>query len=160
MSSTHPLKAAGLLLGIGLGGFFDGIFFHQILQIHNMLSNIFFPDTLVNIEINMFWDGLFHAFTWLTTLLGVFFLWKALNNKIQKQSGVYFAGLLLVGWGLFNIVEGVIDHLVLKLHHVLQRASSEGQFFSDIIFLVFGVLLSVAGAWMINRAKKGKNVTD
>lgn len=34
----NPLIASGLLLGAGLGGFFDGILFHQILQFHNMLS--------------------------------------------------------------------------------------------------------------------------
>jgi uncharacterized membrane protein len=28
-----------LLLGIGLGGFFDGIVLHQILQWHHMLSD-------------------------------------------------------------------------------------------------------------------------
>jgi uncharacterized membrane protein len=37
--NPRPLVAAGALLGIGLGGFVDGILFHQILQLHNMLSN-------------------------------------------------------------------------------------------------------------------------
>lgn len=66
-----PLTAAGLLLGVGMGGFIDGILLHQILQVHNMLSNRFFPDTIVNIEINMFWDGLFHTFTWIVTASGL-----------------------------------------------------------------------------------------
>lgn len=73
--ATHlnfrPLVAAGTVLGIGMGGFADGIFLHQILQVHNMLSGKRFPDTLVNAEINMFWDGLFHAFTWTATLIGL-----------------------------------------------------------------------------------------
>ena len=30
---------AGLLLGIGLGGFVDGIVLHQILQWHHLLSS-------------------------------------------------------------------------------------------------------------------------
>jgi len=29
-----PLSFAGIILGIGVGGFIDGIFFHQILQWH------------------------------------------------------------------------------------------------------------------------------
>lgn len=86
MNNKNPLIVAGLLLGIGLGGFFDGILFHQILQIHNMLSNIYFPDTLAKSEINIFWDGLFHAFTWLITLLGLFFLWQGLNNAGKKMA--------------------------------------------------------------------------
>ena len=60
--NRRPLIAAGTLLGIGMGGFVDGILFHQILQVHNMLSAKYPPTTLVNAEINMVWDGLFHAF--------------------------------------------------------------------------------------------------
>ena len=32
------LRNAGILLGLGLGGFLDGIVLHQLLQVHNMLS--------------------------------------------------------------------------------------------------------------------------
>ena len=42
------------MLGIGMGGFVDGILFHQVLQTHNMLSAKYPPTTLVNAEINMF----------------------------------------------------------------------------------------------------------
>ena len=34
----RPLVTAGLVLGLGMGGFVDGIVFHQLLQTHNMLS--------------------------------------------------------------------------------------------------------------------------
>ncbi|WP_131783081.1 DUF2243 domain-containing protein [Legionella gresilensis] len=153
MSNKQPLFAAGLLLGIGLGGFFDGIVFHQILQAHNMLSNIFFPNTIRNIEINMFWDGLFHAFTWISTVIGIFLLWQGLNNK-EIYSGKHFIGLLLLGWGLFNVIEGMIDHLILKLHHVIQRTSMEGQFYSDIGFLVSGIVLCLIGLIIIRRNKQ------
>jgi uncharacterized membrane protein len=30
--------ASGILFGLGLGGFFDGIVLHQVLQWHHMLS--------------------------------------------------------------------------------------------------------------------------
>ena len=53
-----------------MGGFDDGILFHPMLQLHNMLTAKY-PKTgfdaataPVNIEINMYRDGLFHAFTW------------------------------------------------------------------------------------------------
>ncbi|MBA3535819.1 MAG: DUF2243 domain-containing protein [Tatlockia sp.] len=151
MNNRNPLIAAGLLLGLGLGGFFDGIVFHQILQVHNMLSNIYFPNTLAKAEINMFWDGIFHAFTWLLTLAGIFMLWKAMNEKMNNESWHYFTGLLLIGWGIFNLVEGVIDHLILQVHHVIQRASSTGQFYSDIIFLLSGILLCGIGIWLCKK---------
>ena len=81
--NRRPLIAAGTLIGIGMGGFVDGILFHQILQLHNMLSAKY-PKTgvdaataLANVEINMFWDGLFHAGTWAMTALGIALLWRA-----------------------------------------------------------------------------------
>ncbi|MGE0759070.1 MAG: DUF2243 domain-containing protein, partial [Pirellulaceae bacterium] len=37
-SNRRPLISAGTLVGIGMGGFVDGILFHQLLQSHNMLS--------------------------------------------------------------------------------------------------------------------------
>ena len=57
------LIAAATLLGIGLGGFADGILLHQILQWHNMLSSRVAPTDLIAMKYNMVWDGLFHAFT-------------------------------------------------------------------------------------------------
>ena len=31
-----------------------------------------------------------------------------------------FVGALLVGWGLFNVVEGVVTPRILQLHHVVE----------------------------------------
>jgi uncharacterized membrane protein len=33
-------------------------------------------------------------------------------------SGRAFIGEMFLGWGLFNLAEGVIDHHLLDLHHV------------------------------------------
>ncbi|MBA2622097.1 MAG: DUF2243 domain-containing protein [Chthoniobacterales bacterium] len=49
-SNQKPLVMAGAFMCIGLGGFFDGILFHQLLQIHNMLSAIRPPTSVPNIE--------------------------------------------------------------------------------------------------------------
>ena len=101
---------AGILLGIGLGGFVDGIALHQILQWHNMLSNWLPPTTMDAMQRNMVWDGLFHALVWLVTLLGVFLLWSAAYHQETMPSLGAFIGQLLFGWGLFNLVEGIVDH--------------------------------------------------
>ena len=37
-TNRRPLISAGTMLGIGMGGFVDGIVLHQMLQVHNMLS--------------------------------------------------------------------------------------------------------------------------
>jgi uncharacterized membrane protein len=76
-NSNGPLVAAGVCLGAGLGGFLDGILLHQILQWHNMLSSVRPPTDLVSMKVNMLWDGVFHAFTWLATVVGVVLLFRA-----------------------------------------------------------------------------------
>ncbi len=109
---------AGVVLGIGLGGFADGIVLHQIAQWHNMGSAILPPHTVETVSQNMVWDGLFHLATWLITLGGVFMLWSAAQSRQFVQSASAFVGELFFGWGLFNLIEGVINHHLLGLHHV------------------------------------------
>jgi uncharacterized membrane protein len=119
---AHRTQAttAGILLGIGLGGFVDGIALHQILQWHNMLSNWLPPTTMAAMHRNMVWDGLFHALVWLVTLLGVLLLWSAAYQQETMPALGAFLGQLLFGWGLFNLVEGIIDHQILGVHYVRQ----------------------------------------
>ena len=145
--TTKPLTAAGTVIGIGLGGFVDGILFHQILQIHNMLSARIATDTLVGAKINMVWDGLFDAVDWTATAIGIVMLWRAVKRAEVLLSGRALFGSTLLGWGLFNLVEGVIDHHLLQLHHVYERA---GQSTWDWLFLTFGAAL-VATGWLMIR---------
>jgi uncharacterized membrane protein len=118
-----PLVSAGLVLGVGLGGFFDGILLHQILQWHNMLSSVVPPTNLVAMKYNMIWDGIFHAAVWTACCIGLGLLFRAGRLRAGGErdavwSGRLLASSLLGGWGLFNLVEGTIDHFVLGLHHV------------------------------------------
>lgn len=147
-----PLIAAGLLIGAGMGGFLDGIVFHQILQFHNMLSAQIPPDTLVNAKINMFWDGLFHAAVWLMTATGIFMFWKASRRTDVIWSGRIFFGSLLTGFGLFNFIEGIIDHQILGIHHVYEYAENKMVF--DVAFLVSGIVLLFVGGWLIKSVKQ------
>jgi uncharacterized membrane protein len=62
---------AGVVIGVGLGGFADGIALHQIAQWHNMGSAVLAPVTMDAMSRNMMWDGLFHLATWTLTLIGV-----------------------------------------------------------------------------------------
>lgn len=144
-----PLISAGMFLGIGLGGFLDGIVFHQILQTHNMLSNRIPPDTLVNAKINMTWDGYFHAMVWVMTAIGLYRLFVAGKRDDVPWSGKILFGAMLAGWGLFNLVEGIIDHHVLGIHHVMEYVSNKLPY--DMGFLASGVIFVLAG-WMFIRA--------
>ncbi|RCJ27045.1 hypothetical protein A6770_02465 [Nostoc minutum NIES-26] len=147
-----PLIAAGIFLGLGLGGFVDGILLHQILQWHHMLSNTKPLTTPSNIDLNMIWDGLFHALDWILTVIGVALLWRAGGRDDVPWSSQTFVGSLLIGAGLFNLVEGLIDHQILGIHHV---KSGPNQLAWDVGFLILGGLLVVVG-WLVLQNSKGR----
>lgn len=144
-----PLISAGVYMGIGLGGFVDGILFHQILQVHNMLSNRIPPNTLVNAKVNMMWDGYFHSAVWVMTVIGLYLLFRAGERRDVPWSGKILLGSLIAGWGLFNLVEGIIDHQILGLHHVIEYSSNKLPY--DLAFLAFGVIFLLIG-WRLIRA--------
>lgn len=144
-----PLLSAGMLLGIGLGGFLDGIVFHQILQFHNMLSNRIPPNDLISAKINMTWDGYFHLAVWVVTLLGVYFLFRAGKRRDVQWSARILAGAMIGGWGLFNLVEGIIDHQILGIHHVLEYTADKLPY--DLAFLASGADFMLIG-WVLVRA--------
>lgn len=150
VTNTKPLTAAGTVLGIGMGGFVDGILFHQIFQIHNMLSAKVPTDTLLGAKVNMVWDGLFHGAVWIATAVGIALLWKAVTQGGVLLSGQALLGSMLLGFGLFNLVEGIIDHHVLQIHHVYERL---GQSVWDYVFLASGVALIATGWLMIRDVK-------
>lgn len=144
-----PLIAAGILIGAGMGGFVDGIVLHQILQWHNMLSGKLPPNNLVDAKVNMYWDGVFHAAVWLMTALGLRMLWSVGARRDVPWSGRTFAGGLVLGWGLFNVIEGIIDHELLGLHHVYEYTTNHLP--ADLGFLAFGLLQLFIG-WVLLRA--------
>lgn len=150
-----PLLTTAMILGIGIGGFIDGIALHQILQWHEMLSAKLPPTNYINKSVNMFWDGVFHAFTLLVTMVGIVLLWRLLFRKDINRSGYLFSGGLLIGWGVFNVIEGVIDHHLLKLHNVREIAAKPEAW--NAYFLCFSFLLLLAGYQLtkkINRLKE------
>jgi len=155
---TAPLLVASLVLGVGLGGFVDGIALHQVLQWHNMMSSVVPPIDLVAMKYNMVWDGAFHALTWGVTLLGIVLLFRAGRFMNHVWSGRVLAGGLLAGWGLFNLVEGLInlvegliDHQLLGLHHV---HPGEHQLAWDLGFVLGGGLgFIVLGGLLVRGAR-------
>ncbi|HEU4583193.1 MAG TPA: DUF2243 domain-containing protein [Polyangiaceae bacterium] len=58
--------------------------------------------------------------------------------------------LLVLGWGLFNGIEGLIDHQILGIHHV---HPGEGQLAWDLGFLALAVLQIVAGMALVRAGR-------
>ena len=80
--------AAGLLFGLGLGGFFDGIVLHQMLQWHHMMTSAGYPPASVaNLEFNTLLDGLFHVATYVFIVAGLLLLWRGAQQGQLLWSG-------------------------------------------------------------------------
>lgn len=151
---VRVLRRPGIVLGIGLGGFVDGILLHQILQWHHMLTSTdtdnigvpHYPATTVHgLEMNTVWDGVFHTFTWLMVLWGIWLLYNRaaiVGARTRLWTSRVLWGWIIAGWGLFNLVEGLVDHHVLGIHHV---RSGPDQLAWDLAFLGLGALLLVVG---------------
>jgi uncharacterized membrane protein len=147
--SRRRLIGAGILLRIGLGGLFDGIVLHQILQWHHMVSSTTPPDTVEDLELNTLGDGIVHAAAWVVTVAGIFVLMASNGARHDTGGARTLAGSLFAGWGLFNVVEGVIDHHLLGLHHVRPGAD---QLLYDVAFLIWGGAMLIVGSWLVARA--------
>ena len=134
-----------VLLGLGLGGLFDGIEIHQILQWHHMVSEVEPVTTVAGLKANTLGDGLFHAATYVFTVVGLLMLWRGTRGSHLTLSTKLLIGGLLVGWGTFNLVEGVVDHMLLGVHHVNETAPRSQWIWWDLGFLAWGAAMLLGG---------------
>jgi uncharacterized membrane protein len=153
---TSP-RAPGFVLGLGLGGFIDGIVLHQVLQWHHLLTDTgdHPSDTVSGLEANTLADGLFHLATWFLVVAGMLLTVRAWRRGELAPPWRAHLGMLLAGWGVFNLVEGLIDHQLLGIHHV--RDDLGGPLGWDLAFLGFGALLVATGFALARRdgARRG-----
>ena len=147
-SNQKLLITAGILLGLGQAGFFDGIFFHQLLQWHHMFTNVESRNTVAGLELNTLGDGIFHVVDWLLTLAGIIVLWNAVKKDDVVLSNSSLIGSFCIGAGLFNVVEGILSHHVFQIHHVKPGIH---QLAWDLSFIGAGIVSIVAGWLILNR---------
>ena len=145
---SQPSLLPALLLGVGFGGFVDGIILHQVLQWHHMLTSegCCPSSTIVGLEHNTLADGLFHVATWIAVFTGTVMATRAWQRGELAPPWRTHVGALLFGWGIFNLVEGIMDHHILGLHHV--RDDLGAPLGWDLGFLAFGLALAIGG-WML-----------
>jgi uncharacterized membrane protein len=154
VANTRSLKLPATLLGLGLGGFVDGILLHQVLQWHHMRTGDGIlghrsMKTIGGLEANTLADGLFHLATWALTVIGLFWLWRIVREGDGMRSWSELVGLVLTGWGIFNLVEGVVDHHILGIHHV--RDDIGAPLGWDLGFLAFGAVMVAVGFRLYRR---------
>ena len=150
--SSSPPRLPGFLIGIGLGGFVDGIVLHQILQWHHLLTDTGeHPATTVSgLEANTLADGFFHLATWVVVAIGIVVTVRAWQRRELAPPWRMQIGMALAGWGAFNLVEGLIDHQILGIHHV--RDDLGGPIGWDLAFLALGAIQVLGGLALARSA--------
>ena len=83
-------------------------------------------------------------------LAGTLLLVRAWRSGRLAPPWAFHAGLLLAGWGLFNLVEGLVNHQLLGIHHVRDDLGAPLSW--DLGFLAFGALLMLGGFALVARA--------
>jgi uncharacterized membrane protein len=128
-------------MGVGLGGFIDGILLHQVLQWHHLLTDTgdHPGDTVAGLEANTLADGFFHLATWVLVVVAMVLTVRAWQRGELAPPWRAHLGALLAGWGVFNVLEGLIDHQLLGIHHV--RDDLGAPLGWDLGFLAFGAVL-------------------
>jgi uncharacterized membrane protein len=147
-SAEFPVRP-GFVIGIAVAGFFDGVVLHQILQWHHMIciESQCVAKTVASLERQTFTDGVFHAVMFVVLLAGLAILASAVaggSRFLRKR----FWGSLLLGAGVFNIIEGIVDHHILQIHHV---RFGPMQTPLDVSFLVISALIGFIG-WRWTRS--------
>ena len=159
LPGAPDIRLPGILLGVGLGGFVDGILLHQVLQWHHMLTSAGVPaDTVRGLEINTFFDGLFHASTYIFVAAGLAVLWRHAHHRHVRWSTKLLAGTILMGFGIFNLVEGIIDHHLLELHHVRDLPQHVPAY--DWIFVGAGGIGFIVLGMVLSRSRVKRNLAD
>jgi uncharacterized membrane protein len=121
---------SGFLFGVGLVAFIDEMVFHQLLHWHH------FYDKATN-EIGLISDGLFHAFSWFATIASLF-LFADLRRRRALLFKRWLGGVLL-GSGVFQLYDGVIQHKLLRLHQIRY----------DVPILPYDLIWNISAAAMI-----------
>jgi uncharacterized membrane protein len=135
----RPIAPAGALLGAGLGGLLQGILVTGMLGRHHLVAG---SSAAVRTA-----DALELGVAWLLTVAGVLLAYRAARSRLVPWSARILGGTLLFGWGAFNLVEGVIAHHVLGIHHVSAGAGGGAW---DFAFLALAATLATAG-WSLTR---------
>src|SRR4051794_33825626 len=146
--------SAGILFGLGLGGFFDGIVLHQVLQWHHMLSSWYPITDVPSLQLNTLWDGIFHSTTYVFVVVGLFILWRTAHKRHLVWSNKLLFGTLLLGWGIFNVLEGIVSHEVLGIHHVNERILLSHRIYWDIAFLLWGTAMIGGGSALMRAGQR------
>jgi uncharacterized membrane protein len=127
----EPLVRAGILFGVGLGGFAYGLLLPRLLGWHTHTDGAWWLWAAAALSV-----------------LGLVLLVRATRRPGPRPTGAV-VGSTLTGFGACFVAEGLLNHHVLATHHV--RPGHPSELLWDLGFLAFGALIAVVG-WSMVRA--------
>ncbi|RKQ16993.1 DUF2243 domain-containing protein [Ureibacillus endophyticus] len=131
---------SGIFFGIGLVAFFDEAVFHQLLHWHHFYDK-------ATLSVGLISDGLFHAFSWFSTVAGLFMLADMRKRKIWKKKK--WVGGIFVGAGVFQLYDGTIQHKLMKIHQIRYNVEI---FYYDLSWNVIAVILIIIGVILLRKS--------
>src|SRR3954449_1019771 len=140
-----------ILLGVALGGLFDGILLHQVLQWHHLLS-LLESQSVQDIRVQIMADGLFHVLMYVVACVGLLLLWRSSRLHAQARASALL-GITLLGFGIWQFVDVILFHWVFRIHRI--RIDVDNPLVWDAGWmLVFGLPTAAASLWLLSRGGK------
>ncbi|SFE03796.1 Uncharacterized membrane protein [Paenibacillus catalpae] len=144
-SKDIPYKSrnlwSGILFGLGMVAFIDETVFHQLLHWHHFYDKS-------TTDIGLASDGLFHAFSWIATIGGLFIL-ADLRRKHALLLSRWCGGVQL-GAGFFQLYDGTIQHKLMRLHQIRYV---DHVFIYDLIWNIAACLMILNGLFLAVRSR-------
>lgn len=134
------------MIGVAVMAAIDEIVFHQVLAWHHFYARST-PD------IGLLSDGLLQA-VYLVLLIGGFFLLADIRRDRALAAGSAW-GAFVVGLGIFQLFDGIVDHKVLRLHQV--REGVDDNVLYDLAWNLGGVALLLVGGFVLWRTRDEVN---
>jgi uncharacterized membrane protein len=148
-ATSRAIPGEMVLVGFAMAGFFDGILLHQVLQWHHLLSLVPAPG-VQDPRVQIAADGGFHILMYLLLSIGLVLLWRR-RRRALALSGKQVFGAFLLGFGLWQVVDVVFFHWILRIHHV--RIAVAAPVAWDIGWLLVFAIPPLVLGWRLTAAR-------
>jgi uncharacterized membrane protein len=151
-AAPAPAPSGGFaVLGFSLGGFFDGIVLHQVLQWHHLLSGV---QALRDLRVQLLADGLFHALMYLLAVVGLAMLWRGRAGLAMAVGQRRLWGWACLGFATWHGVDALLSHWLLGIHRVRMDVAQPLAW--DLGWLaLFGLLPAALGLYWVRGPAGG-----
>jgi uncharacterized membrane protein len=140
--ADRPVLLSGALVGLGLIAFVDEVVFHQLLHWHHFYDKS-------TLEVGLVSDGLFHAFGTFALIAGLF-LYADLRRRDRLDQRRWI-GAMLVGAGVFQLYDGLVQHKLLGLHQIRYDVDLVPY---DLTWNVLAAAMIIIGALLVARSRR------